>query len=294
MKRMSIMFGVVAGVVSSMAGMAWAEEEEGNPPTLDLTAVLRDFTERTKEGGHPDFEQQPKGGFGHYIGNIAATLDGEGKPVFVGGGRKVTTQWKAKSGSTWYNIFKNQYNSALGDSAGAWSSTTDPGAIKSVDSFAQWYRDVPGMNLSMPYTLVLSRNGGSEELPMYTYQSDSFFPLDGKLFGNSGGTPDRNFHFTTEIHTKFTYKQDLSQTFSFYGDDDVWVFVNGQLVIDIGGVHSKVQQVVFLDRLGLEHNKSYTLDVFHAERHRTQSNFRIDTTLKLQTNNVPTVSACFD
>lgn len=292
MMNHAMSISIVGLVFAGSASLSRAQES--NPTTIELTAVLRDFIEKGKTNGHADFEAVPAGGYGHYIGNIATSLDAEGKPVFVGGGHKVTTQWKAATGGVWYNIFRGQFNSSLGDSAGAWSSTVDSGGIKSADTFAQWYRDVPGMNLSMPYTLVLSRNGGTEELPMYTFQSDAFFPLDGKLFGNSGGSPDRNFHFTTEVHTKFTYKQGLNQTFSFYGDDDVWVFVNDQLVIDIGGVHGKVQQVVFLDRLGLENNKSYTLDVFHAERHRTQSNFRIDTTLKLVTNTVPSVSACFD
>ena len=71
------------------------------------------------------------------------------------------------------------------------------------------------------------------------------------------------------------------ETFTFVGDDDVWVFINNQLVIDLGGRHSQLTGSVSLDSLGLTVGSSYPLDVFNAERHTTQSNFRIDTTLAL-------------
>jgi fibro-slime domain-containing protein len=52
-----------------------------------------------------------------------------------------------------------------------------------------------------------------------------------------------NFFFTTEIHTSFQYQG--GETFSFTGDDDVWVF------IDIGGVHPAENASVRLDSLSL-------------------------------------------
>ncbi len=74
----------------------------------------------------------------------------------------------------------------------------------------------------------------------------------------------------------------------------MWVFVNGQLVIDIGGVHGAREQFIQLSRLGLEDGETYPLQFFFAERHRTQSNFRIETNIDLETVNVPAVTAAFD
>ncbi len=121
-----------------------------------------------------------------------------------------------------------------------------------------------------------------------------FFPIENILFGNPGGSPNRNFHFTYELHTEFTYQASGNQMFRFIGDDDVWVFINNKLVIDIGGVHAAVEQYVDLNRLGLTDGNVYNLDFFFAERHRTQSNCRISTNLLLENTPQQTITASYD
>jgi fibro-slime domain-containing protein len=116
---------------------------------------------------------------------------------------------------------------------------------------------------------------------VYTFGSDSFFPLDDEGFGNSDYERTHNYGFTTELHAKFEYNG--GEHFTFTGDDDLWVFVNGKLAIDLGGLHSSASANLDLDAqaeaLGLELGKVYKLDLFHAERHIADSNFRVDTTL---------------
>lgn len=267
------------------------------PAEITLTGVVRDFRERGTTGGHNDFEAVPAGGYGHYVNNIRSTLDEDKKPVFIGGGRKVSSQWRTSAN---VNIHPTMYSAALGDRAGAYSGGADSGGIGSASGFAQWYRDVPGVNMSADLSITLVRQAGTK-LYVFDDRSDpvfssrgGFFPINDQLFGNSA-RETKNFHFTYELSTQFVYEPGTGQSFKFIGDDDVWVFINDTLVIDLGGVHGATTQAVFLDRVpGLVANGKNSLRVFQAERHRTQSNFRIETTITLRNAEMPNTSNLFD
>lgn len=303
MKSITTSITTVAAVLATGAlGMAPAAPassgSDDSPESIVLTGVVRDFEERTSSRNtpHPDFERRPDRGFGHYVGNVADELDAEGKPVFTGEGFKVGQQWKDSSGK---NICWRLFDSSRGDVAGS-SYGNDRGGIQDENSFRTWFRDDLTMNRSRLLDLTLDRQADGS----YVFDSDSapeyierggFFPIDHQLYGNSGGDgPDHNFHFTFELHTEFTYDDSADQVFTFRGDDDVWVFIDGRIVIDLGGVHGAIEQTVSLDRLGLTDGEDYSLSFFFAERHRTQSNFRITTNLKLETINLPTVTAAYD
>jgi len=146
--------------------------------------------------------------------------------------------------------------------------------------FDQWYDDVAGVNVAQSLMLTLD-NTITEDPDVYTYVNNSFFPIDGQLLGNEGN--GHNYHFTFELHSDFTYKG--GETFSFTGDDDLWVFINDKLAVDLGGVHGAVTGYVELDTLGLTLGEIYDFDLFFAERHTTESKFRIDTSIAL--NPVP-------
>ncbi len=145
--------------------------------------------------------------------------------------------------------------------------------------FDMWYRNTPGYNLSTSYSIVLNETGPGTGI--YSYQNSAFFPIDNQLGGNQGN-PSHNYAFTYQIHTDFTYQP--GQVFDFTGDDDVWVFINKSLVIDLGGVHGAQNGSVNLDALGLTPNNNYDFDFFFAERHTTESNLKITTSIKLQSN----------
>ncbi|MBI4954962.1 MAG: fibro-slime domain-containing protein [Myxococcales bacterium] len=171
-------------------------------------------------------------------GLVAPTLGADGRPTYAGG-------------------------------PGGTITTHGPGY------FAEWFHDVPGVNVAVPFTLTLAEGAGD----VRTYDNSAFFPLDGQGFGAEGNA--HNYHFTFELHTKFLYQG--GEIFRFTGDDDLFTFIHGRLAIDLGGVHGAMSSEVDLDAsaaaLGLTPGEIYTLDVFFAERHTTESNFRIDTTL---------------
>ncbi|MGD0835805.1 MAG: fibro-slime domain-containing protein [Polyangia bacterium] len=213
-----------------------------------LFGVVRDFKMSTQGGTNPDFEHSPADD----RGIVLDTLGSDGKPVY-------------------------------GDHPNGTATT------HGADDFNQWYNDVDGVNIPYVVALQFVQSGS-----IYTFAATigntggvpdvSYFPLDGLGFNDTALGADgkmHNFSFTTEIHTSFTYNG--GEVFTFKGDDDVWVFINNNLAIDLGGIHAQETQSVNLDsqasNLGITKGNSYSLAVFNAERHVNQSNFRIDTSL---------------
>jgi fibro-slime domain-containing protein len=147
-------------------------------------------------------------------------------------------------------------------------------------NFALWYHDSAGVNQAIPYTLQLTTNSSG----VTGFDSSAFFPIDGMGFGNEGldvNGVEHNFSFTTEVHTSFVYHG--GEHFTFTGDDDLWLFINGKLAIDLGGLHPSLAATVDLDakagELGITPGGHYRMDIFHAERHTDASNFHIETTI---------------
>jgi len=97
----------------------------------------------------------------------------------------------------------------------------------------------------------------------------------------NGRPGNRNFFFCFESHAEFTYEP--GQEFFFSGDDDVWIFINNRLALDLGGVHPAVPGYVKLDTIKtperLVEGNRYPIDIFFCERNLVQSNIRIATNM---------------
>jgi fibro-slime domain-containing protein len=213
-----------------------------------ILGIVRDFLGSNlppTDGGvpHPDFEVFS--GKGATPGMVTSVIGVDRRPVYAG---------ECDIASGFSNRTQCPYGQQLTTQA----------------NFDEWYRDTPGVNLPTIVYLQFVPNGA-----FYTFQSNAYFPLDGAGFGNTPGKTHHNFSFTTELHLKFQYKG--GETFSFTGDDDLWVFIDGRLAIDLGGLHPPVQGSVGLDTLGLTKGQEYDLELFNAERHTAGSDFRADT-----------------
>lgn len=270
------------------------------PAELDIPIVARDF-ESYEDGdppsGHPDF--------GHYCcddslekgqGVVAAALGLDRKPVW-GGPTQVADPTQL--------LFTGEAE------------------------FDQWYRDVADVNMTFYEELTLLQS--ATDAATYAMNSDTdvpwnelcgFFPLDdltkplldqntglqvtyedgafpgvtcqayeGLGFGNSWA--NHNYSFTTELRYWFQYEG--NENLQFTGDDDVWVFINGTLTVEMPGTHNRAVGNAVLDAtngtasitysnntaldtsvdLGLTQGDVYEVVVFQAERWCCGSNYML-------------------
>lgn len=170
------------------------------------------------------------------------------------------------------------------------------------ERFSEWFTDKPGINRSF---LVDMRFQWNEGKGTYQFGDRTFFPIDdGNAFvpvipgettyghlqtGIMDGVDvsKHNYGFTMEMHTMFAYQEGKGQMVSIQGDDDIWLFLNGIRVVDLGGVHQLQTASVNLDSakaaLGLENGMNYTFDFYFAERHTASSSCTITTNLAIGT-----------
>ena len=227
------------------------------PDVLQVPVTYRDFVAIAAGGStrHPDFERWSGSNVTPLL--VLDMLDAEGKPAYAG-------------------ICDNAMPTGAACPYGQQLTTAE--------NFAQWYRDVPAVNVTKVTRMELMRDAADGA---YRIAQAGFFPFDGDAQswvgqGKETASGGHDFAFTSEVRHYFTYTPDAAnpQTLTFSGDDDVWVFINHRLAVDIGGLHSEQRRMVQLDdvraqALGLQGGEIYEIALFHAERHTSASNFNL-------------------
>ena len=291
------------------------------PNKIIINAIVRDF-----KADHPDFEtdrftlwnrdddlHKPEKGI------IEANLGSDGKPVYNEQHNHLSTSGEVQYFDQWYRDVPGvnkvfEYPLAMEHTGGGhykFESHEFFPLNGYQNTFGTLYQEIVDEQgqLTPSGRKAIEKNEGVLKHPdgsPFTWSD-----VEGR-FRFDERSKRHNYHFTLEGVTTFTYQG--TEDFGFDGDDDIWIFIDNKLVIDLGGLHESARQDINLrltneknraadksttlvlklkEDLGIEHaeddlelilrvGQQYDLRMFYAERHTFDSNCCVYTSLQLR------------
>lgn len=103
----------------------------------------------------------------------------------------------------------------------------------------------------------------------------------------------RDYSYSMEGHGQFVFNTEDNLYFTFEGDDDVYLFINNKMVMDIGAAHSITTSTFnlndYIKECGLKDGEMYDFDFYYMERHSYGANIRIETNIDVTSKYIDTV-----
>ncbi len=155
--------------------------------------------------------------------------------------------------------------------------------------------------------VLYDRTNGTISESSNGQDTTGFYPIDGLGYEQPGllsktsaiNNGNNNGSFTLRGESQFVYEHDKELYFTFTGDDDVYMYINGKLALDLGGAHGRNTKTVKLNDLdateyGLVEGQVATFTFFYMERCSDASTFGIETNMALVKRGISVQKDAYD